>query len=497
MTSEDVYVEEYFRERNRLLSAAANALEHLPEAIASSPLSHEALFGCLPEIVVKVLREHSGPATARVLDRVCAIVTALGFGRELDAALKRVQVVLGHRPMSIGIYDHALQVVGGGQKYVATLAASLQERFDVTYIVNCPVDLEEVGSWYGLDLSRCRTLVVPLPFYADHEWIDSTKVGADEDNPFDAVARASAAYDVFINANMLEKVRPLAPLSVFFCHFPDVLPRAHFAAHEYTLLVANSRYTSDWVRRRWGLAPSMLLYPPIDAAAPGCQKERIILSVARFEPGGSKKQLEMIQAFRALRAATPESVAGWRLVLVGGSLQGNAYLDRVRSVARRESGAIEVHVNVPFEQLRSWYGRASIFWHACGFGERDPHLIEHFGMSTVEAMQNRCAPIVFDGGGQREIVEHGISGFRFQYLDELCAWTAHLAQSSALRSTMQDAARRRSAQFDRATFEARGRGLFDLLHREYATLTPPDSDEVRRILRARSAAMTGRTSCST
>src|SRR2546425_3425625 len=100
------------------------------------------------------------------------------------------------------------------------------------------------------------------------------------DSPLDAVARASADYDVFVNANMLEKVRPLAPVSVFMCHFPDALPRAHFAAHEYTLLVANSQYTSGWVRRRWGLTPSLLLYPPIDAAGPRVLKERIILSVA-------------------------------------------------------------------------------------------------------------------------------------------------------------------------------------------------------------------------
>src|SRR5207245_6799402 len=108
------------------------------------------------------------------------------------------------------------------------------------------------------------------------------------------------------------------PLSVFVCHFPDVLPRAYFGAHEYTLLVASSRYASSWIRRRWGLATSMLLYPPIDARGPALAKDRIILSVARFEPAGSKKQLEMVQAFRALRAAAPGPMAGWRLVVLGG-----------------------------------------------------------------------------------------------------------------------------------------------------------------------------------
>ena len=73
--------------------------------------------------------------------------------------------------------------------------------------------------------------------------------------------------------------------------------------------------------------------------------------------------------------------------LIGGSLRRNAYLERVEKLAGRDS-SIEVRVDVPFDELKSWYGRSSIFWHACGLGEQEPHLIEHFGMTTAEAMQN-------------------------------------------------------------------------------------------------------------
>jgi glycosyltransferase involved in cell wall biosynthesis len=427
----------------------------------------------------------SGAGDARVsagaLGRICELFEQRGQVRALDAVLKRMQVALGHRRMSIAIYDHAFHVLGGGQKYAATLAAALQDDFDVTYLVHEPADLARAGSFYGLDLSRCRTRTVALPFYAERSLIDSSAVTTEMQNPFDAVARASADYDVLVNANMLEKVRPLAPLSVFVCHFPDVLPRAHFAAHEYTFLIGSSRYGSGWVRRRWGLAPSLLLYPPVDVSAPQVAKEPIILSVARFEPGGSKKQLEMIEAFRALRAAAPDAVRGWRLVLVGGSSPRNAYLERVREAASREPGGIEVRVDVPFEELLGWYGRASLFWHACGLGERDPQLIEHFGMTTVEAMQNRCAPVVFDGGGQREILEHGTSGFRFRSLDELCALTVRLIEDAALRRAVQERGRARSKLFGRPAFETRVRWFFHLLRREYSTFPPPDHDVAVRV----------------
>ena len=420
--------------------------------------------------LARLLRRGDRPTAAAAVERAANLLSQGPEVRAADALLKRVQVALGLRRLSIGIYDHALQEIGGGQKYVATLASTLQDEFDVTYLANAEVHLGRVGDWYGLDLSRCRMRTIPLPFYRRRRWVDSSLVTPDMENPFDAVARASADYDVFVNANMLEKVRPLAPLSVLVCHFPDMPPRGHFAAHEYTVLIANSRYTRDWVRRKWGLEPSLLLYPPVDAAGPPLPKERIVLSAARFEPGGSKKQLEMIAAFRALLQAAPAQLAGWRMVLVGGSMRNNAYLERVRAAAKAGGDRIEVRANVDLEELRKWYARASLFWHACGLGEREPHLIEHFGMTTVEAMQNGCAPVVFDGGGQREIVEHGVSGVRFRELHELCAWTVRLVQDERVRNSLQQAARVRSERFARRAFTARGRLLFELLHREYSTL---------------------------
>jgi glycosyltransferase involved in cell wall biosynthesis len=387
-----------------------------------------------------------------------------------EAAMRRLQVALGYRRLSVGIYDHALHVVGGGQKYVATLAAQLQDRFDVTYLANHPIGLDQLREWYGLDLSRCSLRIVPLPFYGRRQWIDSGLVTRESENPFDLVARASADYDVFVNANMLEKVRPLAPLSLFVCHFPDVMPRAYFAAHEYTLLIANSRYTSAWLRRRWGLEASMLLYPPIDVAGDRVPKDRVILSVARFEPGGSKKQREMIAAFVALKRAFPDLLQGWRLVLVGGALTRNGYLERVRRDASGHPASIEIRVNAPLSEVRECYAGASIFWHACGVCELDPQLVEHFGMTTVEAMQNGCVPVVFDGGGQREIVTDGVDGFRFRELDELCIRTVDLIRNEALRTSMQERARESSRRFARPVFESRVRRLFDMIHREYATI---------------------------
>jgi glycosyltransferase involved in cell wall biosynthesis len=74
-------------------------------------------------------------------------------------------------------------------------------------------------------------------------------------------------------------------------------------------------------------------------------------------------------------------------------------------------------------------------------------------MTTVEAMQNYCVPIVFDGGGQKEIVEHGVSGFRFKTIEELQSYTLKLINSEELRVELARKAYERSHFFTSTIFK--------------------------------------------
>jgi glycosyltransferase involved in cell wall biosynthesis len=392
-----------------------------------------------------------------------------------------MQVVLGHRKMSIGFYDQALHVIGGGQKYGCTLAAALQRRFDVTLLANRPVGLEDLQQWYRLRLSDCRLRVIPLPFFDRYgSWIDSAVVTDEVPNPFEAVAAQSKDFDIFVNVNMLTMVRPLSPFSIFLCHFPDTPRRCYFAAHEYSALVVNSLYTAQWVKALWGLEPDLLLYPPVEMEASPVKKEDLILSAARFEPGGSKKQRELIQAFEMLRTSHPDLLRDWRLLLVGGSLPRNPYLKEIERMARDSTAPVEVRVNVPFSELQGFYAKAKIFWHACGLGENNPRLIEHFGMTTVEAMQNRCVPVVIDGGGQREIVEHDQSGYRFSTLSDLCNYTVKLISTPDLMDRLKEGAYQRSQAFTQKRFEEAVDRFFRALEEEYRRIPVPDPGEIVR-----------------
>jgi glycosyltransferase involved in cell wall biosynthesis len=238
----------------------------------------------------------------------------------------------------------------------------------------------------------------------------------------------------------------------------------------YGVVVANSAFTREWIDRYWA-RDSEVLYPPVTMHAEG-DKQKVILNVGRFFPadkGHSKKQLELVHAFRRLYDG---GARDWALHLVGGcSEAGKQYLDQVRAAA---SGyPVELHVNASGEDLESLYARASIYWHASGYGEdarRHPDRLEHFGISTVEAMSAGAVPVVIGLAGQRETVRHGIDGFHFRTLDGLCALTRSLTRDPTLLRRLSDSATRRARLYSLDAFADQ---LHSLVARAVAPGSPP------------------------
>lgn len=230
----------------------------------------------------------------------------------------------------------------------------------------------------------------------------------------------------------------------------------------YDVIASNSEFTRRWVKEWWGV-DSTVLYPPVTAVARG-DKEPIILGVGRFfaaDRGHSKKQLEMVHAFR--RLVQQGGADGWTLHLVGGcSDVDQPYLDEVQAAAA--GLPVELHVNASGSELADLYARASLFWHATGLGEdasRHPDRQEHFGISTVEAMSAGAVPIVVRSAGQVEIVRHGIDGFHFVDLDELALHTAQVIADPELRARLSAHAEQRAACFGIDAFSGRLADLID------------------------------------
>ena len=385
--------------------------------------------------------------------------------------------------MRIGIYlqpSGRPLVPGGAQRCAATLAAALAERHDVDFVHHPPaIDLAHLGAFCGLDLSRLKSRCVesgdPPQLRTSNPWVRYREARAWN-------AALSAPYDLFVAFT-----HALPP----FCHarrgalrilFPlvdrqSLWPWRHtldgtrktwlnrlnrlYSGWEwrrrfagYRVAAANSRFTERWVRRRWAIDCSTV-YPPVELDVPDREKRNLILSVGRFSTSSPRKnQLEMVLAFRELSGKG--GLTGWSYATAGGlrnDPEEGAYFERVRRAAA--DGSVQVLPNLERERLLDLYGEAKIFWHAAGLGEDEearPEFTEHFGIVTVEAMGAGCVPIVIRKGGQPEIVEHGVSGFLWDSIEELKEYTELLARDDGLRTRMATAARARALRFSRAAY---------------------------------------------
>jgi glycosyltransferase involved in cell wall biosynthesis len=230
----------------------------------------------------------------------------------------------------------------------------------------------------------------------------------------------------------------------------------------YQLKAAISHFSQEWAQRRWGINCEVI-HPPVDCRFGIREKGNVVLSVGRFAiegEGHRKKQAEMLRAFRELEWGGLE---GWSYVSVGGlgnTVEHQAFLKELGDMT--QGCHAQILPNLPRERLRTLYEGAAIFWHAAGYNEdlaAHPELAEHFGLSTVEAMAAGCVPIVIDRGGQRDIVEHGVTGFRWSTLEELKAYSLMVIRDRGLRARMSEASRARAGEFSRERFIERFRQL--------------------------------------
>lgn len=224
--------------------------------------------------------------------------------------------------------------------------------------------------------------------------------------------------------------------------YPQLLADRHWLGYlsSYDRIVSNSEYGRRHAEVLWR-SEVTALQPPVTMHPPG-DKAPIILSVGRFfaaKAGHSKKQLEMVQAFRRLVERTGTD---WELHLVGGfDEEGRRYVQQVRDAA--EGLRVTIHENASGATVADLYASASIYWHAAGLGEdaeRHPDRLEHFGITTVEAMSAGAVPIVIGLGGQLESVEHGVTGLHWHTVDQLIDQTARIIGDPAERARLADAA---------------------------------------------------------
>lgn len=387
------------------------------------------------------------------------------------------------------ILNPNIRTFGGGEKHMAYVCKFFEEYFNgnvridvfAPYIksdendARVPISQENINNHYGMNLTKVRE--IPLAFEKTSNPIERLK-------HLFVVESYSRNYDVFVNFKFASTERAFARFNIYSCMFPpriykskNILSNIYKTIIEkkfyktYDVFISNSVFTNAWLKKYWpGVKKSTVIYPPVfnNADLKGRydekKKKNIILSVGRFfvRPH-SKKQLEMVNFFVGNR----DKFYGYEYHLVGNVDNNNpedlSYLKEIKELAEK-SGGVFVHEDCPYNELVELYKRAKIFWHATGYGvseDEEPEKMEHFGITTVEAMSYGAVPVVINKAGQKEIVDHGVSGFKWETERECVDFTTKLAGDEELRKTMAKNARASLDRFSYETFYAKMKSVVD------------------------------------
>ena len=381
--------------------------------------------------------------------------------------------------MRVGIFAPSFFVYGGGEKYVCKIAEILSREHDVDLITSDISERQVAGALKTLEnqlnvnLRDVNLKVLAIPGIVKKNAFVNRIINSI------LLSKCSKQYDLFINQRR-EKLFPQpahASKNIMIIQVPPTKVKTSFLfgcdglklfvdsnLSTYDRIVVYSNFVKKTVEQKYG-RKAEVLYPPIDIQSEHrIFKERYILSVGRFFVGGhSKKQLEMIQAFKQLCADAELDKGRWEYHLVGGVLSDESSQQYKRMCEKEAEGyPIFFHFNAQYETVRDLYSKSMLFWHATGFNEDEnihPEKMEHFGIATAEAMSFGCIPVVVGKGGQPEIVHHGLNGLLWNNIEELKESTLNLINDPKRREKLAKVAIETSRQFQTDQFEIRVKEL--------------------------------------
>ncbi|EKD53313.1 MAG: hypothetical protein ACD_61C00071G0001 [uncultured bacterium] len=341
------------------------------------------------------------------------------------------------------IFDPYIDTLGGGERYILTFALGLiKNGYSVVLAWPSKNELKSAELRFGLDLSKISIDEEAYGLCSQKSaYTERLQFTKDYDLIF-WVSDGSLPF-LFSKNNIIHFQVPFKKLG----GNPTVNNLKNVFIKKF---VYNSDFTRNVLEKNLPKDKGFVLYPPIDidSFTPG-KKEDVILSVARFDsPSHGKRQDVLIEAFKKLS----KKVKGYKLILAGG-LKGDEVI--MQKIVKMAKGLpVEFVVNPDFNELKKLYSKARFFWHAAGYEvneQTDPDKVEHFGMTTVEAMASGCIPIVINKGGQKEIITPD-SGFLCENDTEIAKVTATLIDNPKEQIGMSTCALERSKIFSTENF---------------------------------------------
>ena len=348
--------------------------------------------------------------------------------------------------MKIAVYSPYLDTFGGGEKYMITIAETLSSKHVVEVFLDQHLSSLE-GDFLKNELSK--------RFALDLRKVSFIKAPIGKGSTTLKRSFFLKNYDILFYLTDGSIFYPTSKKNILHIQSPLVGQPARsiwgkFKLRGWNLIIYNSRFTKEHSEKNWPIK-SEIIYPPVDTSSiKPLKKKKYILSVGRFFGYLKDKKHELlIKLFREL--FENGSISDWSLHLVGSAGDGDrGYLVQLKRLAK--DVPVKFYPNLGYDNLIKLYGQSSIYWHAAGFGETDPTKMEHFGISTVEAMAGGCVPVVINSGGLKEIVTNCKDGFLWDDPDQLKRLTKDLIKNPNLLHKMSKQAIESVGRFSKNNF---------------------------------------------
>ncbi len=344
-------------------------------------------------------------------------------------------------------------VPGGGERVMFELADLLTSGAGVENVIfSTPhpystIRMTQISSTFGFD----QMVATPRPF-AETDISD-------------------CQFAVILGNSIVPPIESFGLRSAYLLQFPFSVPDAEVDEYGHWLGNFSEIWVySEFVRRHvngliryYGLtAPPIRIIPPPAqwaGAQPGrpWNDRRTILTVGRFFAGGhNKRQDAVIEAFRAL---DKRMNSNFQLALAGSIHPTAEGRERFRELQEMAEGLpCSFHPNISRDDLALLYMNSAVLIHAAGMGVDElefPEQMEHFGITPVEAASFGCIPVVFAGGGPKDVVTELGCDTLFRTLDECVDVVESLLNDPRGSAALSQRLITGSEQFSAGQFRAR------------------------------------------
>jgi glycosyltransferase involved in cell wall biosynthesis len=314
----------------------------------------------------------------------------------------------------------SLNPPGGGNAVAAWMVQALRECCEISILAWSPPRLDEINEYYGTSIAATDFELhlvslaiqravdrVPAPLALLKMAILRRKLNS---------LRQVRHFDILLGAN---NEFDFGCRGIQYVHYPNaVLPRPKVDYHWYHRLpgvtaayrnltrrlegasiermrknttLANSAYIQEAIYRFHGIE-AQILHPPVPgrfSSVPWEEKQSGFVCVGRFAP---EKELEKVIAIvSALRER------GQKIVLhMIGDGGNSTYAKRILALSRRNESWIQVHRNIPRDELAGLMTQHRYGIHGM--------VGEHFGIGVAEMQRAGCIVFAPECGGPAEIV---------------------------------------------------------------------------------------------